>query len=95
MTDAQWYFAIGVPVFAVMVGIVAGILQMNSIGGRFTSMEARFTSFEASMNARFTSLETSVNARFTGLEARFDTLTGKVIEIDNRLTRVEAILDRH
>lgn len=37
----------------------------------------------------------SINARFTSLEARFDTLTGKVIEIDNRLTRVEAILDRH
>jgi hypothetical protein len=95
MTDVQLYFAIGVPVFAVMVGIVAGILQMNSIGGRFTSMEARFTSFEASMSARLTSLESSVNARFTSLEARFDTLTGKVIEIDNRLTRVEAILERH
>jgi hypothetical protein len=94
MTDAQLYFAIGVPVFAVMVGIVAGILQMNSIGGRFTSMEGRLTSFEASMSARLTSLETSVNARFTSLEARFDTLTGKVVEIDNRLTRVEAILDR-
>jgi hypothetical protein len=32
---------------------------------------------------------------FTNLEARFDTLTGKVIEIDNRLTRVGAILERH
>ena len=77
MTDAQLYLAIGVPVFAVMVGIVAGILQMNSMGGHFTSMEARFTS-----------LETSLNARFTSLEARFETLIGKVVEIDNRLTRV-------
>jgi hypothetical protein len=47
------------------------------------------------MSARITSLEASVNARFTSLEPRFDTLTGKVIEIDNRLTRVEAILERH
>ena len=32
--------------------------------------------------------------RFTSLEGRFDTLTGKVIEIDNRLTRVETLLER-
>jgi hypothetical protein len=81
VTNVQLYFAVIVPVFAV---IVAGILQMNSIGGRFTSMEGRLTALESSMNARFNSLET-----------RFETLIGKVIEIDNRLTRVEAILGRH
>jgi len=44
-----------------------------------------------SMNARFTSLEN----RFASFEARFDVLVGKVIDIGNRLTRVEAILERH
>ena len=43
------------------------------------------------MNDRFNALEN----RFLSLEARFGTLTGKVIEVGNRLTRVEAILDRH
>jgi hypothetical protein len=79
MTDAQLYLAIGVPVFAVMLGIVAGILQMNAMGGRFTSMEARLTSLEASLSARLTSLETRVNARFTSLDSRFETLVGKVV----------------
>jgi len=46
MNDAQLYFALGVPVFAVVMSIV-------------------------------------------------DTLTGKVVEIVNRLTCVEAMLDRH
>jgi hypothetical protein len=84
MTDAQLYFAIGVPVFAILVNIIAGMMQMNSLG-------ARFTSSESTMNARFASVEN----RFVSLESRFETLIGKVIEIDNRLTRVEAILDRH
>ncbi len=88
MTDAQLYLAIGVPVFAVIMAMVGGMFQ-------FSALSTRITSLETSMNARFNSLETSVNSRFTSLEARFDTLVGKVIEIDNRLTRVEALLERH
>jgi hypothetical protein len=84
MNDAQLYFAIGVPVFAIIMNMLVGMFQINSLN-------ARFTSLEGNINARFTSIEN----RFTSLEARFDTLTGKVIEIDNRLTRVEAILERH
>jgi hypothetical protein len=76
MDNNQLYFAISVPVFAVIMSMIVSILQMNSIGGRFTGLEARMTSLEGSMNARF------------------DTLTGKVIEIDHRLTRVESILER-
>ncbi len=41
------------------------------------------------MNSRFASVESNPNARFTGFETRFDTLTDKVVDIDNRLTRVE------
>jgi hypothetical protein len=83
MTDIQLYLAIGLPTFAFLMNIMAGILQHNS-------MMARFAGLETTMNARFTSVEN----RFTSLEARFDTLTGKVIEFDNRLTRVEAFLER-
>ena len=95
MTDAQLYLAIGLPVFAVVLSMVAGILQMNSINLRITSLESvmavRFTSLEAATAARFTSLET----RLTSMDGRFETLIGKVVDIDNRLTRVEAILERH
>ena len=77
MTDAQLYFAIGVPVFAVILAMLGGIFQFAALG------------------ARITSLDSNMNARFNSLEARFETLIGKVIGIDNRLTRVEAILERH
>jgi hypothetical protein len=84
VNDTQLYLAIGLPVFAVMINILTGVMQHGATNSRLTSLETN-------MNGRFTSLEN----RFLSLEARFDTLTGKVVEVDNRLTRVEAILDRH
>ena len=95
MTDTQLYLAIGLPVFAVMLNIIAGIVQHSSTQSRFTSVESRFTNPESTMNGRFTSLESTMNARFTSVESRFETLTGKVIEMDNRLTRLETWLERH
>lgn len=82
MTDVQLYLAIGLPVFAFLVNIALGVIQTNSL-------QARITSLETSTNARFTSVESNMNARFSSLETRFDTLTDKVVDIDNRLTRVE------
>lgn len=76
MTDTQLYFAIGVPVFAVLMGFLGSVLQVNTI------------------NARIASLEMAMNSRFSRLETRFETLIGKVIEIDTRLTRVEERLER-
>jgi hypothetical protein len=73
MTDMQLYLAIGLPVFAFLVNIAAGIVQT-------TSIHARVTSVETNMNARFNSVE----SRIASLESRFDTRIGKVIEIDNR-----------
>ena len=94
VADTQLYLAIGLPILAVLLGFTANMIQVSSLNSRFSSLEAQ-------MNSRFSSLENQFNGRFTSVEnrlasidARFDTLTGKVIEIDNRLTRVEAILER-
>lgn len=87
VTDSQLYFAVGVPTFAVLMGILVSALQMNTINARFTSLETVF-------NSRIGSLEMAFNARIGSLETRFDTLLGKVIEIDTRLTRVEERLER-
>ena len=89
MTDVQLYFAVGLPVFAFLLSIALGVIQTNAIQARITSVEtsmnARFSSLESNMNARFS----SIDARLNSLENRFETLTGKVVEMDNRLTRVE------
>ncbi|MGD1069672.1 MAG: hypothetical protein ABSB15_05985 [Bryobacteraceae bacterium] len=48
-----------------------------------------FIHLSSTVNTRFAALESKVDSRFERVDARFDTLMGKVIEIDNRLTRVE------
>ncbi len=48
-----------------------------------------FIHLSGTMNTRFAGLESKMESRFERVDARFDTLMGKVIEIDNRLTRVE------
>jgi len=69
-----------VPVFAIMIGFLGNMFQINTLS--------------ATLNGRFTSMETRISNLETSFNARFDTLIGKVIEIDNRLTRVEERLDR-
>lgn len=48
-----------------------------------------FIHLSATMNTRFAALESKVDTRFERVDARFDTLMGKVVDIYNRLTRVE------
>ncbi|MGO4879335.1 MAG: hypothetical protein ACLP59_00765 [Bryobacteraceae bacterium] len=47
------------------------------------------------LNQRLATLDASVNARFASIEARLDLLTGKVLELSDRLARVEERLERH
>jgi len=44
-----------------------------------------FIHLNSTMNTRFAALE----SRFERIDGRFDLLMGKVVDIDNRLTRVE------
>jgi hypothetical protein len=87
MNDTQLYLAIGVPVFAVLMGFMGSVMQVNTINARITSLEAAF-------NSRIAGFESSINNRFSRLESRFETLIGKVIEMDTRLTRVAERLER-
>ena len=89
MTDVQLYLAMGIPTFAVLAGILMNVVHQNSASSRFGSVEARLSAFESRVDARFN----TVDARFNNLEVKFDTLIGKVIDVDNRVTRIEAKLD--
>ena len=48
-----------------------------------------FVHLNTSMNARFAAMDARIDHLTERLEAKFDVLTGKVIEIDNRRTRLE------
>jgi hypothetical protein len=81
VTDVQLYLAIGIPTFAVLVGILTNVIHHSAVNSRFNSVETHISN-----------METRVDARFNNLEVKFDTLTGKVIDVDNRVTRIEAKL---
>lgn len=93
MTDLQLYLAIGVPSFAVLLGILSNVIGFTLMNSRLSAMEARVTSLEGRMDNRMAMLETR-QANFEArleirIDARFDMLMGKVDEIDTRLTRIE------
>jgi hypothetical protein len=76
VTDSQLYFAVGVPTFAVLMGILVSALQMNTMNARFTSLETAF-------NARIGSLET----RFDTLIGKVMGLDTRLTRVEERLER--------
>jgi hypothetical protein len=82
MTDLQLYILVAIP----LVGILANtglFIHLSS------TMNIRFAALESKVDSRFVALESRVDSRFERMDQRFETLMGKVIEIDNRLIRVE------
>lgn len=71
---------------AVLIGFLLNNGRLADMNGRLGDMNGRL----ADMNSRIGSVE----ARMTNLENKFDTrfdlLISKVVEIDNRLIRLEA-----
>jgi hypothetical protein len=78
MTDLQLYILVAIP----LVGILANTALFIHLSA---TMNLRFAGLEAKVDARFERVE----QRFERVEQRFETLMGKVIDIDNRLIRVE------
>jgi hypothetical protein len=87
MNNVQLYFAIGVPTFTVLVGIVIGLFQSNHV---LNQLNLRFTSLEN----RFTSLESRFESRMSILENDMKTLVRVTNDLDVRLARVEERLAR-
>ena len=82
MTESQLYLAIGIPSFVALLGMLVNGGYFVAINGRMSGVENRITSLEQRIETRIMSLEQK-------FDTRFDLLMGKVVEMDNRLTRVE------
>jgi hypothetical protein len=72
-------------VIVVMIGI---LLNNSRLSDLRQDVLGRIADLRAEMERRFAAVE----RRLDSVEAKIDLLTGKVIEFDNRLTRVEAHL---
>ena len=77
-------------IITVLIGILINNARFGDFSARFASTEARMTSLEN----RLISLDSKLDNRLAGLEHKFDTrfdlLLSKVVDLDNRLTRIEA-----
>jgi len=87
MSNIQPYFAIGVPTFTVLLGIVIGLIQSNHV---LNQLDLRFTSLENSMNTRFSILEGRMNL----FDQDLKTLVRVSKDLDVRLARLEERLAR-
>ena len=87
MTNIQLYFAIGVPTFTVLLGIVIGLFQSNHV---LNHLNMRFTSLETTMNSWFSSLEGRMNL----FDQDMKTLVRVSNDLDVRLARLEERLAR-
>jgi len=66
-------------IITVLTGIFLNNGRINDLNSRFSSMETRFTGLER----KFENLDHK-------FDTRFDLLLSKVVDLDNRLTRIEA-----
>ncbi len=82
MTDVQLYLAIVIPSLTVLLGILMNTVLFNNLSTKITSMESR-------LDGRMDRQETRLEALSASFATKFDILTGKVVELDNRLTRLE------
>ena len=82
LTNQQLYLSIGIPTLTVLITLLVNI-------GYFVALNTRITSLETRLDTRIGALETRLDGRIGSLEAKFEILVGKVIELDNRLVRLE------
>jgi hypothetical protein len=87
MSNVQLYFAIGVPTFTVLLGIVIGLIQSNHV---LNQLNLRFASLENTMNTRFSMIEGRLNL----FDQDMKTLVRVSNGLDVRLARLEERLAR-
>jgi hypothetical protein len=64
MSNVELYLTIGIPAFAVLIGILMNAVPYNSVNARFSSMDARFSSSEIRVS--------NLDNRVTRIEAKLD-----------------------
>ncbi len=73
---------IGLPTITAFIGILVNVGYFVSMNSRFQSTDSRLASLESRLDTRIGSLETKI-------DTKIDLLVGKVIELDNRIIRLE------
>ena len=81
--DVNQILAVAFANVPTIITVLIGVLLNN---GRISDLNARMNPFEN----RMASLENRLTNLVSKFDTRFDLLLSKMVEIDNRLTRIEA-----
>jgi hypothetical protein len=97
MTDTQLYLALGLPIIAILTSLTISMLQVSGIRGEMRGLRTDFREDMQGMRVDFRedmrAMHTGLREDMRGLRTDLNTFTGKVVEIDNRLTRIEERLE--
>ena len=87
MTDQQLYFAVGVPVFAVLMGILTNIIV---VGWNARSIEKLLVSEIKGVNAKIDGVDSKLDAKIDGLR---NEMNAQFIAVHEQIHRVEQVMD--
>ena len=95
MTSAQFYFAIGLPIFSILLvwlgSTVANNRAISALGQRIDDMRSEMRSGLGDLRSEMKTGFDAVNRRLDRLEARFDRIEDEVRkDHESRLSRLEA-----
>ena len=93
MTDIQLYVAVGIPIIAVLTSLTISMLQISGIRGDMRGLHAEMGGLRDDFREDVRAIQAGLREDMRAIRADLNTLTGKVVEIDNRLTRIEERLE--
>jgi hypothetical protein len=93
MTNIQLYLLVGLPIIAILTSLTVSILQVSAIRGEVVRIHDDMRALRADFREDMKSMYADFREDMRAIRADLNTLTGKVIEIDNRLTRIEERLE--
>jgi septal ring factor EnvC (AmiA/AmiB activator) len=93
VTNLQLYIAIGIPIIAVLASLTVSLLQVSGIRAELTGIRADLRQQAADFREDLRHQAANFREDMQQMRADLRTMTGKIVEIDNRLTRLDERLE--
>jgi hypothetical protein len=94
MTDTQLYLAMAMPTSAALLGILVNLVQISGIRAEVAGLKAEINGLRGEFRGEINSLRAEVKGEINSLRAGLELLTGKVIELVDRVSRLEAKIEK-
>jgi len=103
MTNVQLLIAVGLPMLALAFGMYLNDRRFEAINGRiddvnhgiddrFETLTRRIDDMRSDFNGRIDDLRSDLSGRLTRVENAVENLISKLVEVDNRVIRIETKL---